>query len=244
MTIAIEQEVVTTEKKKKKKIKGTSDPVKEVAKKKKKVEEPVAVAAPKVEAPKKKAAPKLEVTKVPSSKLPQAIADKKIVCTSTSSPSIVRVELRDVLATSMHVYVDDIHHLNPTILETNYMMILKNNPYVVVRVTKEVHDEVVQLTGVKLNHHYAAVDCSVIPTLTYGAWKLSEIKGDLPSAKQIAEQDAAFKVNPAYVHNPPVKVELYVEEIVEPVEEEDDAFDFADEEEDDGDFDFGEDEED
>lgn len=246
-----QKKAIAIVKEKKKKKKGTSKAKKEVDKAKKEsavaVEEKKDQKKPKNAPPKekKKDVTKPKVEKKPAaSKLPSAIAEKKVFCTSSYSPQPLKVAIKDVRATSKQVYVDDIHHLNPTVLETNYMLILKNNPHVVVRVTEEVHSEVVQLTGAKISHLYSAVDCSVIPTLSYGSWKLTEIKDELPSVKQIAEQDVELKNNPAYVHNPPIKVELYVDKKDEEAEEE--TFDFfneEDEEEDDA-FDFGEEEED
>lgn len=182
---------------------------------------------------------KVEPLKDTSDKLPKKVADRKVVATRVGDVRSTNVSVSDITATSQSVYVDDIHHANPTPLQTIYWLILKNNPHVVVRVEKSVYENVVS-TVKNINHLYTVVDCSVVPTLSYGSWKLNEIN-EFPTSAQIKEQDSRFKKNPTMVHNPPVKIELYEEEADDELKDtqEDDTFDFN--EEDDDEFDFADD---
>lgn len=229
----------------KKKAKKKENPAVEEVSKAKKETAVTTPEAPKKEekkTKKKEAAPKSNPLVDTSSKLPKAIAERKIVAKSTGNVSNISITVADVKATSQCVYVDDIHHANPTPLQTIYWLILKNNTHVVVRADKDVYDEVVKLTGADgktVQHLYSVVDCSVIPTLSYGSWKLHEIKG-FPTMAQIKLQDTKMKQNDSFIHNHPVKIELFKGDTVEDLvdQEEDDMFDFEDE----GDsFDFADD---
>lgn len=187
-----------------------------------------------VDKPKPAATPKEEL-KDTSSNLPDKIASRKIVAKEVNTKENTRVELNTIQATSQQVYVDDIHHANPTALQTIYWIIMPDTRHVVLRVTKEQYEEIVKKKP-NMNHLVSFVDCSVYPTLTYGSWKLDEIQGGFPDNEQLKEQEARFKRNPTMFHNRPVKIELYEEEPTDDIKEEE--FDFEDEE---FDFDFGED---
>lgn len=242
--MATPKEKVKGKSKKKKKV---NPAVEEVSKAKKETAVTTPEAPKKEEkkaAPKKKkaVAPKVDSLTDTSSKLPKAIAERKIVAKATGNVNTISVAIGDIKATSQCVYVDDIHHANPTPLQTIYWLILKNNAHVVVRVDSDVYDDVVKQTGADgktIPHLYSVVDCSVIPTLTYGSWKYHEIKG-FPTMAQIKLQDTKMKQNDSFIHNHPVKIELYKGDTTDVVEEEEDdaMFDFEDEDEE---FDFADD---
>lgn len=161
--------------------------------------------------PKKHLIPTGEPIKDTTHKLPEQIQKKMIVCKEVGQYKTSQVELDEIKATSKQIYVDNIHHANPTILQTIYWIIAPESRHVVARVTKEQYEYILQ-NKKNINHHISVVDCAVIPTLTYGSWKASEINGELPSAEQIKEKEEELKKNTAVIHNPPVKIELYKEE--------------------------------
>lgn len=164
-------------------------------------------------------------------KLPEHAKSRKIVCRETGEVEVLKVDLSDITATTKSIYVDNIHSANPHILQTIYWIIMKDSRHVVARVTQEEYEYVVgQLK--KVNHLVSVVDCAVTPTLTYGSWKLQDLKKELPSPDQIEEEDARFKSNPTGFHNPPILVALKeAEELSAAGVEEDEEWDFDDEDE-------------
>lgn len=234
----------------------------EAKRKEEKKEEVKPSKSPKVEAPDKKkpstGMKKGMPIKDTTDQLPKLAQDRKIVCKQVTEVGISRIDITDITSTSKQIYVDNIHSANPQILQTIYWIICPDTRHVVVRVEKDEYNYVLKTSGKTAVHHISVVDCAVMPTLTYGSWKVDEVKGELPSPQQIEEKDEAFKKNPTNFHNPPVKVELYeaqqeAEKAIKEAsaskedtqEEEDFDFDFSDEEEEDNeeeneeeDFDF------
>lgn len=173
-----------------------------------------------------------------SDKLPDVIKQRKIICKDVGGVVPTKVALEDITATSKCIYVNDIHSANPEILQTIYWIIMPNTVHVLARVTKEEYEYVVQKTGKQGKHLVSVVDCSVIPTLTYGSWKLKDIKGELPTTSQIEEEDENFRKNPTNFHNVPVKIEIYenelkaLDEVAAADETDDEEFEIEDESED------------
>lgn len=163
--------------------------------------------------------------------LPENARNRKIVCKEVSEVEVLKVDIADITATSKTMYVDNIHSANPVIMQTIYWITMPDTRHVVARVTKEEYEYVVgQLK--KASHLVSVVDCAVTPTLTYGSWKISELKGELPSPDQIEMEDKKFKDNPTSLHNPPVAIELMAEEeVASAAEEEDEWGDWDDEDE-------------
>lgn len=166
-------------------------------------------------------------------KKPPEVEARKIRCKEVNNPNVAHIELKDIKGTSQSIYVDDIHHANPTVLETIYWVNLKDNRWVIARVPKEDYDYIVQKTGKRIAHHVTVVDCSVLPTLSYGSWQFHELTDAFPSAKQIEEQDRLFRENPTNFHNAPVKIELIREKAAskEDDNQEDEELDLLDEDE-------------
>lgn len=165
--------------------------------------------------------------------LPENARNRKIVCKEVSETEVIKVDIADITATSKTMYVDNIHSANPVIMQTIYWITMPDTRHVVARVTKEEYEYVVgQLK--KASHLVSVVDCAVTPTLTYGSWKISELKGELPSPDQIEMEDKKFRENPTSLHNPPIAIELAEEEVASAAEEEEDewvAWDDEDEDE-------------
>lgn len=170
-----------------------------------------------------------------SKNLPEPVQSRKVLCKQVGLTRPTPITLDDVTATTKSIYVDDIHHANPTHLQTIHWVILKDHPVVIARVEQSEYESILKERP-KLNHLVSVVDCSVVPTLTYGSWKASQLSSGFPTAKQIAERDEEFKTNPTVLHNPPVKLEL-LDQIAadeeDVSEEEEELLLFDDEEEDD-----------
>lgn len=154
--------------------------------------------------------------------LPDKLAEQRVVCKEVGHTSVSKVALSDIVATSKSIYVDDIHHANPNVLQTVYWALMPNTRHVCARMTEEEYERVYKLTANKINHHVAVVDCAVSPTLSYGSWERKSLKKDFPSPDQIDLYDKKFKENPTMFHNPPVRLDI----IDDTNEETDDEFDF------------------
>lgn len=183
--------------------------------------------------PKKKQLPESDT----SNELPPIIKEKKILARNVDRVQPIKVGFEEVAATSQSIYVDDIHHANPTRLQTIYWIIMPNTSHIIARVSKEQYEEILQKKPT-INHHVNVVDCSVVPTLTYGSWKVSQLKDGFPSMKQIEAQDEEFKNNPTRIHNQPVKIELIEKQMLEQSQKETDSNESNDDNEKDEDEDF------
>ena len=202
-------------------------------------ESPVQKATKAVKAAKAKQASEDVVAALPESKQRSYIKAKIVGETKE-----VEVDIKTITATSQTVYVADIHAQNPDILATVYWVIMPNTQYVVLRVSKEDYEELLKKKEAQsMKHFYSVVDNAVFPSLTYGSWKLSEIKG-FPTLDQIDEYDAKFRTMDVFIHNPSVKATISDKEQAEADEDDDFEIDFsldegdADEEDE---FDFEED---
>ncbi len=163
-----------------------------------------------------------EMVQDTSHNLPETLAKQRIVCHHAGRPFTSNVHLSDVKATSKSIYVDDIHHANPTVLQTIHWVHMPNTRHVVARVTEDEYERIYRMTKEEINHYVNVVDCAVNPTLTYGSWLRKDIKNDFPSAAQIQLQDEEFKENPTNFHNPPVRLNF-----IEDEDTEEDMFDFG-----------------
>jgi hypothetical protein len=172
-----------------------------------KKKQPKTEETPKKKATKKPGLEKKEALKDTSEKLPSVIKERKIVCKEMGAVSVSKVEIDEIVATSKYLYVDDIHSANPKVLQTVYWVIMPDSRLVVARISEDEYNYL-RNKGKKVTHHVAVVDCSVVPTLTYGAWIVEQLKKDFPSPAQIAAADEEFKKNPTNFHNPPVRLEI------------------------------------
>lgn len=168
--------------------------------------------APEKESPVKKAIKAVKAAKsAPASKvqdvvstLPEHKQGTYVRAKSVGETKTIQVNINDITATSQSVYVTDIHAANPQVLATVYWIIMPNTSNVVLRVTKEDYENLMKRKEAQsMSHLYSVVDNSVFPSLTYGSWKLKEIKG-FPTAEQIDEYDAKFRTMEVYLHNQPV----------------------------------------
>ena len=176
--------------------------------------------------------------KSPSDKVesivPSLPAEKQglyINATRVSENKPVRVKATDIAATSKQVYVNDIHSANPQILAVNLLLIIPNSAHIILKVSEQEYTDLLASKEAKsMNHLYSVVDNAVYPSLTYGSWKLREIKGELPTLDQIDEYDAKFKKMDVFFHNHPVYGSVILGE-----DEADLEIDFSEDEEDEDD---------
>ncbi|WP_422661621.1 hypothetical protein ACK8P5_26220 (plasmid) [Paenibacillus sp. EC2-1] len=150
-----------------------------------------------------------ELPKV-SDKLPDEIASRKIMATSSLTEKSWRISARDIDGTSICHYVNDIHDQNPIIMTSIYWLRLKNNPYVIVRVTEEDYNWVLDTMKIPAANHLAnIVDCSINPTLSYG-FRLHELNGHrLPTLDLIKRyEDEILKGNPTMLHNSKMVIKI------------------------------------
>ena len=171
-----------------------------------------------------------------TSALPDTLSQQRIVCQEVGNTTPTNITLDEINGTSMSIYVDDIHHANPSVLQTIYWIHLKNHRYVIARVSEKQYEIICQ-NKPRITHLVSVVDCAVTPTLSYGSWKRHELKNDFPSAQQISAKDEAFQENGTNFHNPPVKIELLdVETDNDSDDSSDEEWDFSDEDEEAFDF--------
>lgn len=178
------------------------------------------------------------------STLPEKQQHSYIKAKITGEVRMIDVDIKTIKATSQTVYVADIHAQNPDILSIVYWIIMPNTQHVVLRVLKEDYEALLKRKEAQsMNHLYSVVDNAVFPSLTYGSWKLNDIK-DFPTQDQIREYDAKFRTMDVVIHNQPVVGKVSDKESVEEDEDEDFEIDFTldgDEEDEQDEFDFEED---
>lgn len=206
---------------------------------------------------KKKAKAKVDVKKeAPSNKvqdivaaLPEHKQKNYVKANAVGETKQIKVDINDITATSQVLYVADIHALNPQILATAYWIIMPNTSNVVLRVTKDDYEELLtRKEAQSMNHLYSVVDNAVYPSLTYGSWKLKDIK-NFPTLEQIDEYDAKFRTMEVSIHNQPIVGLIASNDEVAATsddnEEDEFEIDFSDDEGDDvieeDEFDFAED---
>lgn len=199
-------------------------------------ETPVQKAIKAVSAGKKKAATPVNKMEDNIAALPESKQKVYIKAKAVGETKEVNVNIADITATSQNVYVADIHAQNAQVLATVYWVIMPNTQHVVLRVTKDEYDALMLKKEAKsMKHLYSVIDNAVFPSITYGSWKLSDIKG-FPTLDQIDEYDAKFRGMEVNIHNAPNIASIQDDE-----EEEDDfEIDFEEDEEDEDEFDFEE----